>query len=76
MSTEQQLLLQLQERLDTLEMRTAFQDDVIEQLNNEISIHQEYIRDLKDKLSLMGDKIKDLNSQPTEGPVDDRPPHY
>ncbi|TRX55226.1 SlyX family protein [Thalassomonas sp. M1454] len=76
MATEQELLGQLQERLDALEMRTAFQDDVIEQLNNEISIHQEYIRDLKEKLNLIGEKVKDLNSQPNDEPVDERPPHY
>ena len=31
----------LNERIDGLEMRNAFQDDVIEQLNVELSTHQE-----------------------------------
>ena len=67
---------QLQERLDNLEMRNAFQDDVIEQLNHELSLHQEMITGLNEQLRLIGQKVKDMNSLPTDEPTDDRPPHY
>lgn len=76
MTIELEQLAQLQERLDNLEMRNAFQDDVIEQLNNELSLHQEVIRGLNEQLRLIGQKVKDMNSLPADGPEDDRPPHY
>ncbi len=74
--TEQQTLAQALERLDNLEMRIAFQDDIVEQLNNEISIHQELIRNLQEQLRLIGQRVKDMNTQPLDGPVDETPPHY
>lgn len=75
--TESTLLSALQARTDNLEMKVAFQDDIIEQLNNEISVHHEQINDLKDQLSLIGQRVKDMNTSPVGRPEDETPPpHY
>ncbi len=73
----QQLLADLQLRLDNLEARTAFQDDIIDQLNHEITVHQENIQDLQEQLRLIGQRVKDMNSSPIARPEDETPPpHY
>ncbi|MBL4910832.1 MAG: SlyX family protein [Alteromonadaceae bacterium] len=67
----------LNERLDCLETRNAFQDDIIEQLNVELATHQEEIADLKYQLKLISGRIKEL--RPNEGgdnDVEPPPPHY
>jgi len=68
---------QLNERIDNLEMRNAFQDDIIEQLNVELATHQDEITDLKYQLKLISGRIKEL--RPNEGGENDiepPPPHY
>lgn len=76
MSSEEQIM-QLQERLDNLETRTAFQDDIIEQLNNEIAVHQEQLLNINEQLRLIGQRVKDLNSSPMADQEDETPPpHY
>ncbi len=68
---------QLNERIDSLEMRNAFQDDVIEQLNDELATHQDEITNLKYQLKLISGRIKEL--RPNEGGENDiepPPPHY
>ncbi len=75
--TEQNLLATMQQQIESLETKTAFQDHIIEQLNNEIAVHQEQIRDLVEQLHLIGQRVKDMNSSPV-GKVEDEtpPPHY
>lgn len=66
-----------QQRLEALEARNAFQDDVIEQLNNEITIHQKEIAELKYQLKLIASRLKEGNSQASNTPdVEPPPPHY
>ncbi|QBY04005.1 SlyX family protein [Thalassotalea sp. HSM 43] len=76
--TENTLLIeQLQDRIDNLEAKIAFQDDVIEQLNIEITAHQEGISHLKDQLNLVVDKVKSMNASQIANPEDEAPPpHY
>ncbi len=67
----------LHQRIDNLEMRNAFQDDVIEQLNTELSTHQEEIANLKDQLKLISGRIKELRpNDGGENEVEPPPPHY
>ncbi|QDP02537.1 SlyX family protein [Thalassotalea sp. PS06] len=64
-------------RLDNLETRLAFQDDVIEQLNHEISVHQQHIKELKEQLNLIGQKVRDMNTSAVARQEDETPPpHY
>jgi len=70
--------INVEQRIEALESRNAFQDDVIEQLNDEITIHQTQIAELQHQLTLIAARIKDSstpqqsNQQESEPP----PPHY
>lgn len=64
-------------RIEALEVRNAFQDDVIEKLNQELSVHQAEIAELKQQLTLIANKIKE--NTPTQSlteEVEPPPPHY
>ncbi|MCH2056629.1 MAG: SlyX family protein [Thalassotalea sp.] len=67
----------LEKRIETLEAKNAFQEDVIEQLNQEISIHQASIAELKENMQLIAKRLKDSSPsnilKPEEEPP---PPHY
>ena len=68
----------LELRLDALESRNVFQDDVIDQLSEELAIHQAKIVELKEQLQLMGTRLKEANStmpEATQG-VEPPPPHF
>jgi len=63
--------------IEALESRNAFQDDVIEQLNQELTIHQEQIAELKVQLQLVANRIKDNAADPlSKQEVEPPPPHY
>ena len=67
-------------RIAELETKVAFQDDTIEQLSNEIELHQASIAKLQQQLRLLGDRFKEIResmpSEPTEQVVHEIPPHY
>jgi SlyX protein len=67
----------LEQSIEALESRNAFQDDIIEQLNHELAIHQEQIADLKLQLQLIANRIKD-NAPNDSGKeeIEPPPPHY
>jgi len=69
--------IQFSERINNLEMRNAFQDDIIEQLNEELANHQAQIADLKEQLKLLAGRLKDIRSsdQGDDSP-EPPPPHY
>jgi SlyX protein len=67
----------LEKNIEALESRNAFQDDAIEQLNNEITIHQSQIAELKHQLTLIASRVKDSNTSLGEqDDVEPPPPHY
>ncbi|UUO25703.1 SlyX family protein [Colwellia sp. M166] len=60
-----------------LETRNAFQDDAIEQLNRELTIHQGQIAELKQQLALLANRIKENTpDQQGKDEVEPPPPHY
>ena len=65
-------------RLDALESRNVFQDDVIEQLSEELAIHQEKIAELKGQLQLVATRLKEADSSiPESGhEIEPPPPHF
>ncbi len=68
---------QLEKSVEALESRNAFQDDIIEQLNNELTIHQAQIAELKDQLQLIAKRIKDTTpSTEMDNDIEPPPPHY
>jgi SlyX protein len=67
----------INERMNSLEMRNAFQDDVIEQLNSELANHQEEIADLKQQLKLIAGRIKEIHpAEQSDNEAEPPPPHY
>ena len=68
---------ELAQAIETLETRNAFQDDVIEQLNHELSIHQGQIAELKQQVALLANRLKE-NTPDQQGKeeIEPPPPHY
>ncbi len=68
---------QLEERVDSLESRNVFQDDVIEQLSEELAAHQHEIAELKQQIQLVANRLKDAGSLSSDKEeVEPPPPHY
>jgi len=68
---------ELTQAVESLETRNAFQDDVIEQLNHELSLHQVQIAELRQQISLLANRIKDNTpDQLGEEEIEPPPPHY
>jgi SlyX protein len=67
----------LSERIDTLEMRFAYQDQVIEDLNRTITEQWKQIDLLTRRLANMGDRMQEAadNAGATSAP-EPPPPHY
>jgi SlyX protein len=78
MTTETPLnIIKLQESVEALESRNAFQDDIIEQLNNELAVHQSEISDLKSQIKLIANRVKDNTPGQSESQdIEPPPPHY
>ena len=67
----------LEERIDSLESRNLFQDDVIEQLSEELTVHQAQISELKEQIQLVANRLKDAGSMSSgKEEVEPPPPHY
>lgn len=67
----------LEERINILESRNLFQDDVIEQLSEELAVHQTQLAELKEQIQLVANRLKDsgaLSSGKEE--IEPPPPHY
>ena len=68
---------QIQQQIDLLESKIAFQDDMIEQLNQEITVHQSQIAQLKNDLTLIAKRLKDeAPSNTIKAEEEPPPPHY
>ena len=51
--TNANYIQQLEDRVDALESRNVFQDDVIDQLSGELATHQHAISELKHQIQLV-----------------------
>jgi SlyX protein len=65
----------LNERVDALEARVAYQDDTIETLNQTITAQWKQIDVLTRQLAALNDRLQEAESR-SPGPVNERPPHY
>jgi SlyX protein len=71
------IIIKLQQSVEALESRNAFQDDIIEQLNNELAVHQTKISELKSQLTLIANRVKDNTPGQSESQdIEPPPPHY
>lgn len=68
----------LAQSIELLESRNAFQDDIIEQLNQEITLHQIAISQLKEQMQALAKRVKEspTSSQVADIGDDTPPPHY
>ena len=65
----------LEDRINALESRNIFQDDVIEQLSTELAVHQ--IAELKEQIQLVANRLKDAgNLSSDKDNIEPPPPHY
>lgn len=67
-----------EQRIIELEIKQAYQEDLIQTLNQVVADQQKQIGKLEETCKLLNDKIKSLASaerSPTSL-IDERPPHY
>lgn len=66
-----------EESIVRLETKVAYQDDLIQQLNEVVIEQQQRIRDLESKTRLLSKKLEDLlELAAEERTAGERPPHY
>lgn len=67
----------MEARLNELESRVAFQDDLVEELNRIVAAQQQQIDLLQQQLQLLYDHIRTLSPTGMEPSTEEeRPPHY
>jgi SlyX protein len=64
----------MQQRIDELEMKAAFQEQVIQDLNDELIRHGTRITQLEQQMTRLIENLK--NPEEKTDPTDERPPHY
>ncbi len=66
-----------EERIIELEIKQAYQEDLIQALNRVVADQQQQIGKLEKTCKLLNDKIKSLAQADRDpGVIDERPPHY
>ncbi|PPD32955.1 MAG: SlyX protein [Methylomonas sp.] len=64
-------------RIIELEIKQAYQEDLIQALNGVVADQQKQIGKLEETCKLLHDKIKSLAmAEHNPGIIDERPPHY
>lgn len=67
----------MESRLSNLETKLAFQDDLLDTLNDIVAAQQQQIDLLQQQVQLLYDQLRSLSPSPVGGEVaDERPPHY
>ncbi|RYX87109.1 MAG: SlyX family protein [Bradyrhizobiaceae bacterium] len=65
----------LRERIETMEMRIAYQDDTIETLNATITSQWKQIDMLTRQMAAIGERLAEAETA-VGTPSNERPPHY
>ena len=72
-----QQINELNERIEQLESRLAFQDDTIEILNQALTLQQQDLDKLRHQMSLLINRLKEMVvSQVASQSEETPPPHY
>lgn len=66
----------MEERITELEIKIAYQDDTIQQLNEVIIRQQKEIDQLKQFCRQLDDRLSGMTSTAERRPEDEVPPHY
>jgi SlyX protein len=65
----------LSERIDALETKLMFQDEIIETLNKTITAQWQQIDALTRQVAALGERLQDAETH-APGATDEPPPHY
>ena len=66
-----------EERIIELEIKAAYQEELIDSLNSVVAQQQTQIGKLEETCKLLNDKIKNISySEPEKNQLDEIPPHY
>ncbi len=66
----------LAKRIDTLEMRVAYQDETIEALNKTITAQWAQLDGLRREIVELRERLADAEHHSGAGPSSEVPPHY
>jgi SlyX protein len=66
---------ELSERIDALETRLTYQDEIIEQLNQTITAQWKQIDALARQIDKLNERLQEAEAN-APGPANERPPHY
>ncbi|EGR4177333.1 SlyX family protein [Vibrio cholerae] len=70
-------LTQLQERIDDLECKLAFQEQTIETLNDALTQQQLLLSKMQDQMKYVVGKVKNMDTSTLADPAHETPPpHY
>jgi SlyX protein len=72
LTTDEQTLA----RIDELETRIAFQEDLINSLNDALGQQQRRLMELTRSIEKLHEQIKETREQPLPAADDEPPPHY
>ena len=67
----------LAQRIDALEIRVAYQDQTIEELNMALTAQWKLIEDLERRIAKLSDQVREIESDQGADPQSEPPPpHY
>jgi len=66
----------VEERLERIETKIAFTEDLVEELNLTVFRQQEQIDRLREQIARLTDLLGDLSVSRQRDPRDEMPPHY
>ena len=66
----------MQQAIEQLQIKVAFQEDTIEQLSQQLANQQQQMDQMAFKLKHVIDKLKQVQVSPVSGDGNERPPHY
>lgn len=66
----------VEERIDELEEKMAFQEDTIQKLDDALASQQKQLLDAELRIKLLIEQLRKIESNLPETPQDEKPPHY
>lgn len=63
-------------RFEELETRIAFQEDLLQKLDDALAGQQKQLFDLQARLALVTEQVRELEPTVDQDPDSERPPHY
>lgn len=66
----------LDDRLVNIELKITSQEDIIDDLNKTVYEQQKKIDQLENSLIAIAKQLKVFVEQNSDGPINERPPHY